>query len=595
MMVNWLLSYRRSVDIPLAASVASSWLWGLGFFYSIHVTLTYGALGFLLFAIPNAVGLALFGVVLERRSDLPKWWARVRARYLGFLILYQVAAVAITLFAAGVGFFAILAGDAAGGAVIVLAIVGCLFGHLLGLGGLRRAHAPLLIAGIASAIYVVWFLHGVPAPTIPHDTSLDRRFAGLVLPTLVGFLLGPWLDVQQWQRAVAIRAVGRSVGRTYLVGAAMFFGLLCVNAMLATSAGLVSLRIPSDGIPEAVGAVTSAASVSGLALIAFGIWVVIAMGSTLDSFYVASRAMLIEAYRASNNPLLALLPSGLATSPFWMLLPAMGLALAGMGAGAPMMAFLAPFATVLTGAAACLVAETMRGPSEYDPVVCLCSGALAAIAFAIGYEFNLPALLWLSAIGAILPVIPHVLGSAGEQPVAAGAPVTLSSEGPMPVSSAPSGREVGAGFSPDGWFVMPMTTTYDDTNSVGNVYFANYMRFVGKCRELFFLECMPDFDLKTSSFHILTKDFDHKFRREIREFQPILVMIRIKSYNRRFVTLEHEIRMDSGALIGRGEQDLMFVTPTDQELLDIPSSVMRAFLPHFQRASGNSGILNAVA
>ena len=64
------------------------------------------------------------------------------------------------------------------------------------------------------------------------------------------------------------------------------------------------------------------------------------------------------------------------------------------------------------------------------------------------------------------------------------------------------------------WFVMQLVPTYDDTNSVGNVYFANYVRWVGKARELFFNVCMPDFDFATTRFYILTRSFSHDYRRE---------------------------------------------------------------------------------
>ncbi|WP_204349280.1 hypothetical protein, partial [Klebsiella pneumoniae] len=53
-------------------------------------------------------------------------------------------------------------------------------------------------------------------------------------------------------------------------------------------------------------------------------------------------------------------------------------------------------------------------------------------------------------------------------------------------------EEVGTSHGFDGqWFVLRMIPTYDDTNSVGNVYFANYVRWVGKAREMFFNICMP--------------------------------------------------------------------------------------------------------
>lgn len=590
---------RLRIDAPWAASVGSAWLWGLGFFFSMHVVLTYGLLGFLLFAVPNAVGLGLFGVLLDRRPDLAAWWSRARTRYAGFFLLYQVAAVAITLFAAGAGFWQPVFGVGAVGAVAILALVGCLIGHVAGLSGLRRWHPPLLALGVAAALVAVFSLASGPAlPQVPHRAGIDVRYVGLMLPTLIGFLLGPWLDIQHWQRAVAIRAAGRSVARTYIVGASIFFGLLCVNATLAVTAGLVAVRVPLDGVPEGIAAVATAARGHALALTAFAVWVAIAMLSTLDSFYVATRETLRILVDRSTNPLLGLIPRGLTTSPFVFVAPALALAAAGLGHDAPMMAYLVPFATLLVGAAACLAVETVFGERRYDPIVCLGVGVLATVPFAAGYYLEGPAIVWLGSAFALAPVLQ--LGRSVPEVQVAAEPA--EAVGALAYSGAAGGeahavRSGSYGFSDDGWFFMGYMPTYDDTNSVGNVYFANYGRFVGKCRELFFLACMPEFDLKTTSFFILTNDYHHKFRREVTEFEPIVVRLRIEKYNRRFVTLEHEILTAEGGVVGKGSQQLMFVAREDYRLLDIPAAVMTAFFPHFQRASNSNrpGAAAAVA
>lgn len=578
-----------SIDLRFAGSIASSWLWGLGFFYSMHVMLTYGPTGFFLFALPNAFGLGLFGVLLGRRPDLAAWWSQVQGRYAGFFLLYQVAAVAITLFAVGAGFWQPIVGSGAAAGVFILAIAACLFGHVAGLEGLRRWHGALLVLGVGSALAAITSLSGSVGPArIAHDTRLDARFLGLMLPTLIGFLLGPWLDIQQWQRAVAIRARGASVGRTYVVGAVLFFGLLCVNAALAAAAGLVAVRMPFGGVPEAITATSVAVAQRPFALAAFALWVAIAMVSTLDSFYVATRQLLGDLSRRSSNALLALVPGAVAGSPFWVLIPALMLASAGLSHDAPMMAFLMPFATILVGAAACLVADTVYGARGYDPVVCLCVGVLASVPFGVGYLFANPTMLWAGSAFALLPLL-QWLGA--DAVVQTGAPATQERVEPVATVQIQRSAETVAassGFQPDGWFAMAYTPTYDDTNSVGNVYFANYFRYVGKCRELFFAECMPDFDIKTTTFVILTKDFEHKFRREVVEFEPLVVRLRVERFNRRFVTLEHEITTAAGDLVGKGSQQLMFVDRRSEKLVEIPGSVMTAFMPHFRHLSNSN-------
>ena len=125
-----------------------------------------------------------------------------------------------------------------------------------------------------------------------------------------------------------------------------------------------------------------------------------------------------------------------------------------------------------------------------------------------------------------------------------------------------------------------MIATYQDTNSVGNVYFGMYGLFVGKTRELFFNVAMPDFDLKTTKFYILTRSYEHKFVRESREFDTITVKIKVADFNRKFCTLEHQIFGSDNELLGKGKQSLLFVSSKDYSLLDIPPEVYTAFIKY---------------
>lgn len=128
------------------------------------------------------------------------------------------------------------------------------------------------------------------------------------------------------------------------------------------------------------------------------------------------------------------------------------------------------------------------------------------------------------------------------------------------------------------WFVHTFLPTYADTNSVGNVYFGMYAMWVGKTRELFFNHVMPDFDLNDTQFFILTRSFEHKFVRETREFEQVTVKIRVSKTNRKQAILEHQVFNDSGQILGKGSQALIFVDSKDYKLLDIPGEVMKAFM-----------------
>lgn len=102
--------------------------------------------------------------------------------------------------------------------------------------------------------------------------------------------------------------------------------------------------------------------------------------------------------------------------------------------------------------------------------------------------------------------------------------------------------------------------------------------WVGKTRELFFNKVLPRFNLKETPFYILTRSFEHKFVRETREFERVTVRLRIADWNRKFVTLEHEVKDSSDQLLGRGKQTLLFVSSSDYRMIDLPAEIAAAFV-----------------
>ncbi len=602
--------WRRS--LVWSPTIALSWLWGLGFFYAIHVTFLYGLPGFLGFALPNALGLGLFGVLVERygsRTVLQPEFDRIASRYGGILLVYQMVAVAITVSAFAGDFLRPLIGALAVPLTILLAVVACAAGHVLRIQDFRPLHAVLLLVGVAAAIAAIalmpdWSRLQATSPPSPRPGAGDQRLYGLVVPSLVGFLLGPWLDLQQWQRALRIREEGRSIGRAYAGGGLLFLGLITVNAVLA--AGLpptaaVFLHSGPDGVVEAQTVVGSTLAALGAAARPsawlFGLWAAIAVVSTLDSAYAATRWFLVMATGRSNNAVFALLPKALVQTPLWMLGGALGIAAVAYGASVPLMMMVTPFCSLFVGYALCLLLQVTGAPgslqsaARHDSMLCFLLGIGAAAAVAVGYYGRMTPLM---AVGSLLPLLAAVRRRGpGAVPietaavsVAEVAARTSRVVAPVrePASDVVAGSQTSgtalAGRFDGNWFLYDVMPSYDDTNSVGNVYFANYIRWVGKTRELFFAKCVPNFDLKTTGFFILTRDFYHKFIRETREFEAILVRIRVGKHNRKFVTLEHEIRNLAGDLLGKGTQQLMFVDVATYGLIDVPVEALRGFLPY---------------
>jgi acyl-CoA thioesterase FadM len=562
----------------------------------------YGWLGFLSFAGPNALGLFLFGWILgSPKRDPAAILKAAESAYAGLFLLSQLCAVAITIFGVVAYLWLPMALPRPAIGVGVLVLGACAVGHVASVRTLRDLHAAYLFVGVAAAL-IAWRALQTTPPAAPIPlAAFDGRFYGLFALSVVGFLLGPWTDIQHWQRAVEIRQHGGSVRLAYSAGALLFFGLIAINALLAATVGQAGVIVAADGIPGAQPAVAFAAARDGIhiAAIAYFIWAAVAAISTIDSSYCATRWLMTSITTRSISPLLAFIPAGLVASPLWIILAATGVAVAMVQTNLSQLYLMAPFATLFVGVAACLVCESLGAKRRYDPVLCYLIGLAASLILLAGYLIPIPALMAMAPIVALMGAIPmgaELLVPRSTAIITAKiAPAPPRIE-PAPASITMANHDAAASFGFDGQsFVVHLVPTYDDTNSVGNIYFANYMRWVGKARELFFDACMPEFDLKKTDYYVLTRSFTHQFRREAREFDPITVRIWIASHNRKFVKLEHEIHGENLGLLGRGEQSLMFVDTEHFRPLDIPRAIVEGFLRYWPKGSplaaseGNSG------
>ncbi len=87
-------------------SIALSWMWGLGLFFSVQFTTQFGLFGLLTFAIPNALGLLAFGLVthhIARREagseSLARFFKTWSRPFRLVFFLYQLLAITLTIFA----------------------------------------------------------------------------------------------------------------------------------------------------------------------------------------------------------------------------------------------------------------------------------------------------------------------------------------------------------------------------------------------------------------------------------------------------------------------------------------------------------------
>ncbi len=608
-------------------------MWGLGLFFSVQISFMFGMNGLLMFAIPNAFGLMLFGVLTEMvakrhpggNESLALFFDKFAKPFRLIFYIYQIVALSLTVFALVKYLFVPLLGTIEGfngNGVVALAVtmtvfvllaVGCLFGEEFGIRKIKAGHALLGGLLFICILVVLFSLGGTSIGKGSEGLGMENgytynRFWGLAVPLFVGLLFGPWLDLQHWQRAIQIHREKTSIRLSYIFGGLIFFCLLIFHGYLAMwvmgnakdSFALATSKLDDLVYGHHIVVQYFSSGFSGNSWIpaAYFGFLVISILTTLDSGYVSLKWFLEKNVEKSENMLLSIIPKQIVSSPIPTFLIVAVVTLIGYFAKFELEYFMVFFASFFVGYAALAIARCFV-PNSQQPLpqirmfsmACLC-----LVIFAFGYMVDQNALMY---VGSLLPLVyvvwlvtttdllrlvtekaGEVMDAAAEIPAIKAIAKTeqpARTEVAAPVSG---GTHDVAGHFEGKWFVYSMIATYQDTNSVGNVYFGMYPLYVGKTRELFFNAAMPDFDLKSTKFYILTRSFEHKFVRETREFDTITVKIKVKETNRKFCTLEHQIFGSEGQLLGKGQQSLLFVSSKDYGLLDIPPEVYTAFIKY---------------
>jgi hypothetical protein len=222
-------------------SVALSWMWGLGLFFSVQMTFMFGLQGLLIFAVPNALGLMIFGfltqIVANRQSggqeSLAIFFDKFSKPFRLAFYLYQIAALALTVFALVNYLFVPLvpsqlsSGASYGLYVCLVAVVvlsaGCLFGEEFGIQKIKYGHAMFGLLLLVCIGVILFGTGAISAGELRWKSPFERSWSGpsllgFTVPLLVGLLVGPWLDLQHWQRAIQIHRERTSISASYFIG-----------------------------------------------------------------------------------------------------------------------------------------------------------------------------------------------------------------------------------------------------------------------------------------------------------------------------------------------------------------------------------------
>src|SRR3954453_15810033 len=127
---------------------------------------------------------------------------------------------------------------------------------------------------------------------------------------------------------------------------------------------------------------------------------------------------------------------------------------------------------------------------------------------------------------------------------------------PQSRSSSPSCRTRSTDMT--AYYEIRHTVGFEETNIVGNVYYVNYLRWQGRCREMFLKERAPDVlgDLR-NDLKLFTLKVDCEFFATITAFDDLAIRMRLLDVPQTQVEFGFDyVRLAGGTenLIARGVQ-----------------------------------------
>jgi enediyne biosynthesis thioesterase len=109
-----------------------------------------------------------------------------------------------------------------------------------------------------------------------------------------------------------------------------------------------------------------------------------------------------------------------------------------------------------------------------------------------------------------------------------------------------------------GYYEIRHTVGFEETNLVGNVYYVNYLRWQGRCREMFLREKAPDVleDLR-DDLKLFTLKAECEFFAEITAFDDLSVRMSLEELTQTQIQFTFDyvkLGVDFEQLIARGRQ-----------------------------------------
>ena len=142
----------------------------------------------------------------------------------------------------------------------------------------------------------------------------------------------------------------------------------------------------------------------------------------------------------------------------------------------------------------------------------------------------------------------------------------------------------------DRYYEYRHIVSFEETNLVGNVYYVNYLRWQGRCREMFLLENAPEvLDDLRGDFKLFTLNSECEFLAELAAFDELSIRMRLEDLTQTqigFVFDYVRVRDEMEDLVARGQQRVACMRGSNGRVLParVPESLRRSLTEYTVRA-----------
>jgi enediyne biosynthesis thioesterase len=143
-----------------------------------------------------------------------------------------------------------------------------------------------------------------------------------------------------------------------------------------------------------------------------------------------------------------------------------------------------------------------------------------------------------------------------------------------------------------GYYEMRHQVGFEETNFVGNVYYVNYLRWQGHCRERFLIEEAPEVlaEIMDDDLKLFTLKASCEFFAEITAFDELSVRMRLNELTQTQIVFSFDyvqIKDGQESLVARGEQRIACMRGPNNATVPtrVPAQLLEALAPYTTAAA----------